>query len=405
METFYDYKKFYVLYVDDEEKSLKYFRENFGDKFTILTALNAEEGYRILVENQDHIAVLMTDQRMPGEKGIQLLEKSRLLNPRIIRILVTAYSDLETAVSAVNTGAIYKYVTKPWDVPQLEVTLKRGMEFFMVQDERDQLLRQKMSALYNVMLTDRILSLGILAVGLSHHLRNAMAAVKTFLDLTPKVLAGGEIDLEKMRDPDFWRDNYQKVQSQMDKVAHLLSDLWEPAEKSVGDFPDKVNLHQILGEAAGKLKGDLVNKGIAVENRIPTDLPDMNVDRPKFLRLFEMLLKDEASALPKGGSVKFTAKLLNPQEVQLEVEDNGLLRSQDAFKSLFDPFFAINGYPQDFGFYLLTCFFMVYHHGGRIIVKRMESRGNFFTITLPLIPPALPPETEDVDFINKIPDE
>ncbi|HET9870093.1 MAG TPA: response regulator, partial [bacterium] len=149
MESFYDYKKFYVLYVDDEEKSLKYFRQTFGDKFPILTAPSAEEGLRILKENQDKTAVLMTDQRMPGEKGIQFLEKARQLNPRILRILVTAYSDLETAIEAVNTGAIYKYVTKPWDIPQLENTLRRAVEFFIVQSERDQLLREKMSVLHN----------------------------------------------------------------------------------------------------------------------------------------------------------------------------------------------------------------------------------------------------------------
>ena len=58
MDSYYDYKKFYVLYVDDEEKSLKYFRETFGDKFAILTAPNAEEGYRLLSENRDRTAIL-----------------------------------------------------------------------------------------------------------------------------------------------------------------------------------------------------------------------------------------------------------------------------------------------------------------------------------------------------------
>src|SRR6185295_5601116 len=214
MESFYNYKKFCVLYVDDEEKSLKYFKETFGDKFSILTAPNAEEGFRILKENLDRTAVLMTDQRMPGEKGIQLLEKARQLQPRILRLLVTAYSDLETAIDSVNTGAIYKYVTKPWDIPQLEVTLKRGIEFFIVQSERDQLLREKMSTLYNVMLTDRILSLGLLATGLSHHIRNSIVAVKTFLDLAPKKLKEENLDLEQLRNPDFWKEYYQKVQAQ-----------------------------------------------------------------------------------------------------------------------------------------------------------------------------------------------
>src|SRR5947209_10587759 len=163
MDNLYDYKRFAILYVDDEEKSLKYFTRAFTDQFRILTAANAQDGLKLLEEHKDEIGLLMTDQRMPGEKGIWLLEKARQLRPRIVRILATAYSDMEAAIAAVNTGAIYKYVTKPWDPPQLENTLKRGLEFFIVQQERDQLLREKMSVLHNMMIADRIVSLGLLA--------------------------------------------------------------------------------------------------------------------------------------------------------------------------------------------------------------------------------------------------
>src|SRR3954467_10663557 len=144
MKDLQDYKKFAVLYVDDEEKSLKYFARAFQDQFWIFTAANAEEGMKLLEEHKDEIGLLMTDQRMPGEKGVRLLERARQLRPRIVRVLATAFSDMEAVVAAVNTGAIYKYVNKPWDPPQLEMTLKRGLEFFMVQRERDQLLREKM---------------------------------------------------------------------------------------------------------------------------------------------------------------------------------------------------------------------------------------------------------------------
>src|SRR5260370_32618038 len=114
MKTLYDYKKFAVLYVDDEEKSLKYFVRAFEEQFRILTATNAQEGLKLLEQHQDDIGLLMTDQRMPGEKGVWLLERARQLRPRIIRILATAFADMEAAIAAVNTAAIYQYVTKPW---------------------------------------------------------------------------------------------------------------------------------------------------------------------------------------------------------------------------------------------------------------------------------------------------
>src|SRR5260221_640389 len=246
MEHLYDYKKHTILYVDDEEKSLKYFTRAFEDQFQILTAANAQDGLKLLEAHKDEIGLLMTDQRMPGEKGIWLLEKARQLRPRIIRILATAYSDMEAAIAAVNTGAIYKYVTNPGDPPQLESTLKRGLEFFMVQNERDQLLREKRSVLHNMMIADRIVSLGLLAAGLSHHIRNSLVAVKTFLDLAPAKMQEESVDLSGLRNPEFWKDYYHNVQNQIEKINNMLKDLWAASETPVFEFRDQVQLHRVV---------------------------------------------------------------------------------------------------------------------------------------------------------------
>src|SRR2546421_5776060 len=291
LKTFYDYKKFAMLYVDDEEKSLKYFSGAFADQFWIFTAVNAQDGAKILEEHKDDIGLLMTDQRMPGEKGVWLLERARQLRPRIIRILATAYSDMEAASAAVSTGAIYKYGGKPWDPPQLESTLKRGLEFFLVQRERDQLLKEKMSVLHNMMIADRIVSLGLLAAGLSHHIRNSLVAVKTFLDLAPAKMEEEKLDLNGLRDPDFWKEYYQSVQGQIGKINNMLKDLWTASEKPAFEFTDRVHLHQVVAETVEQLQSGFAAKNIQVENSIPDSLPPLNVDKPKFYRLFELLLK------------------------------------------------------------------------------------------------------------------
>src|SRR5947207_7852405 len=254
MDYFYDYKKFAILYVDDEEKWLKNFVRAFEEQFRILTATNAQDGLKALQEHQHEIGLLMTDQRMPGEKGVWLLERARQLEPRIIRVLATAYADMDAAIAAVNTGAIYKYVTKPWDPPQLENTLKRGLEFFIVQRERDQLLREKMSVLHNMMIADRLISLGLLASGLSHHVRNSLVAVKTFLDLAPAKMQEEKMDLNGMRNPDFWKEYYQNVQNQIEKINNMLKDLWAASETPVFAFKDQVSLHAVVAGVIHKLK-------------------------------------------------------------------------------------------------------------------------------------------------------
>ena len=92
---------------------------------------------------------------MPGEKGVEFLQRAQRLHPKAIRILTTAYSDFDVAIDAVNSGAISKYVTKPWDIPQLEIILKQACEFFTVQRERDLLLGAKSSEQQEVITTDR----------------------------------------------------------------------------------------------------------------------------------------------------------------------------------------------------------------------------------------------------------
>jgi two-component system probable response regulator PhcQ len=407
MQNPYDYKKFAILYVDDEEKSLKYFTRAFEDQFRIFTAANAQDGLKLLEEHKDEIGLLMTDQRMPGEKGVWLLEKARQLRPRIIRILATAYADMEAAIAAVNTGSIYKYVTKPWDPPQLEITLQRGLEFFMVQRERDQLLREKMSVLHNMMIADRIVSLGLLAAGLSHHIRNSLVAVKTFLDLAPAKLEQEKMDMNGLRNPDFWREYYQNVQGQVGKINNMLKDLWSASEKPSFAFADSVQLRQVVEESVAELKDGLAAKNIQVDNQIPDSLPVLRVEKPKFYRLFELLLKDEIASLPNGSQIKLTARVLQDsppekQEIQVQMSDNGPGLPQEALRLIFDPFVVRSDSPIEYGIHLMACYFIVHHHGGRIDARSDEGQGTTFTLRLLTNPNLVPPALSEQEFLQKV---
>ncbi len=406
MNNLYDYKKFAILYVDDEEKSLKYFMRAFDEQFRIFTAPSAQEGLKLLEEHKDEIGLLMTDQRMPGEKGVWLLEKARQLRPRIVRILATAYSDMDAAIAAVNTGAIYKYVTKPWDPPQLENTLKRGLEFFMVQRERDQLLREKMSVLHNMMIADRIVSLGLLAAGLSHHIRNALVAVKTFLDLAPAKMEEEKMDLDGMRNPDFWKEYYQNVQNQIARINNLLKDLWTASEKPAFEYADRIQLHKVIAETVEQLKDSFASRNILVENAVPDSLPPMNVDKPKFYRLFELLLKDELASLPAGSRIRLTAALsktspADKPEIEVQVSDNGPGMPKEALRLVFDPFVVRSDSPMEYGIHLMACYFIVHHHGGRIEAKSENGSGTTFNLRLPVNPTQAPSPQNENEFLQK----
>jgi two-component system probable response regulator PhcQ len=406
MDNYYDHRKFAILYVDDEEKSLKNFTRAFGESFRILTATNAQDGLALLEKHQQEIGVLMTDQRMPGEKGVWLLERARQLQPRIIRILVTAFTDMDAAIAAVNTGSIYKFIMKPWDPPQLDNNLRRALEFFMVQRERDQLLKEKLSVIHNMMIADRIVSLGLLAQGLSHHIRNPLQAVKTFLDLAPSKLDDEKTSPGGLRDPDFWREYYKNTQTQLDKVTNLLKDLWTAQERPDASFGDRLRVHEAVAEQITRLKPQLDAKGIAVRSEIPADLPEIGADGLKIHRLFELLLRDEMASLPPNSEVTLTGRFVaetssGRPEVQISLHDNGPGLPKEALRLLFDPFVVRMDIPSEYGINLMACFFIVHHHGGRIEAKSEEGKGTTFVIHLPQSPSQSPTEDRP-EFLQKI---
>ncbi len=145
-----------ILFVDDEATAVKYFQRAIGALAPVVTGGSVEEGKTLLDAHADSLAVLVSDQRMPGEYGNELLRYARERYPHIVRILTTAYSEIEHTVAAVNEGQIHRYIKKPWDITALRMELKQALEMAGLRKERDQLLREKLSVLQKQTIAARI---------------------------------------------------------------------------------------------------------------------------------------------------------------------------------------------------------------------------------------------------------
>src|SRR3954471_21542200 len=93
-----------ILYVDDEEQALKYFKKAYANTFPVLTAPSVDEALKVLEAEHAQVGILLSDHRMPGKTGVELLATVKDKWPHIMRILVTAYADMESAILAVNSG-------------------------------------------------------------------------------------------------------------------------------------------------------------------------------------------------------------------------------------------------------------------------------------------------------------
>ena len=99
MESFYPKQPVEILIVDDEPQAVKYFKKAFGAKYEVLTATSADEAESLVLSGDHNIGLVITDQRMPGRSGVSLLNRIRNERPDIVRMLTTAYADLDTILA------------------------------------------------------------------------------------------------------------------------------------------------------------------------------------------------------------------------------------------------------------------------------------------------------------------
>lgn len=133
-----DYFDFPVLVVDDERENLLAFELNFRDQFEVITAESGAEALEVLGGRE--VAVIVSDQRMPGMSGVELLERTVERWPLLIRMILTGYTDHESLIDAINMGRIYKYVTKPWEPDSLAITIRRAIEAYALSRENQHLV-------------------------------------------------------------------------------------------------------------------------------------------------------------------------------------------------------------------------------------------------------------------------
>lgn len=120
-----------LLYVDDERANLTAFRVLLRDQYDVLTAENAEDAYALLREH--NIPLVVSDQRMPGMTGTELLAKVATDFPDCARMILTGYSDIDAVIDGINRSQIYYYFKKPWNESEVRLTLENALEYVMTR--------------------------------------------------------------------------------------------------------------------------------------------------------------------------------------------------------------------------------------------------------------------------------
>ena len=130
-----------ILVVDDEPANLQKLRRTFVNLYPVLAANSGREALR-LVDEHPEIAVIIADQRMPDMTGIEFLRQTLDSLPDAIRIILTGYTDVEVMMDAINSCKVFRYIVKPWDPPDLLMTVERGLESYRLTIENARFRRE-----------------------------------------------------------------------------------------------------------------------------------------------------------------------------------------------------------------------------------------------------------------------
>ena len=166
--------KYCILYVDDESDNLTAFQAVFRRQFQVLVAQGGQEALALL--EQENVDLIISDQRMPGMTGVELLEQVKERYPDVIRMVLTGYSDMQAIVDAINKGNVYHYVTKPWNAVELKLILDKALETYSLRLRMRELEKQNILSQFEV-LKNQINP---------HFLFNSMNTLSALISVDPK---------------------------------------------------------------------------------------------------------------------------------------------------------------------------------------------------------------------------
>ncbi|MCU0721145.1 MAG: response regulator [Pirellula sp.] len=374
-----------ILYVDDEPQALKYFSMLYGKQFVIATANSADEALEYIEANHQRVGVLVTDQRMPGRTGVQLMEQVKTRYPNIVRILITAFSELDAAIQSVNEGGAFRYLTKPVNEREMIGTLLRALEHYNALSARDQLMREKLSVLHRLIVMDRVRGLATAATALDGRIRNAWHALVEYMQQSP-VRQRIRVQMEEIAEMNMVAVARREGEFMVRTVELLLMDTIQSATGEE-NFSLLSFLKSYTQDALPDFQENDIEFSIhhSIQDRV------MNIDRGMLKRLISIGVRRIADMLEQPTKIELrmnsTSSASSKEEyVSLELVGAFQEMTSGQVASLFSAAIPLHKWPIGLDMDILSAFMIAHHLGGTIKVLPSVPEGPGFRFELPVHP-------------------
>lgn len=362
-----DYKKYKILLVDDELNNLENLIFAFELDYNLISASSANEALDIV--DREDIAVIISDQRMPEVNGIELLCKIKKKKPDIIRILITAYSDLEAVIDGINKGDIYRFIKKDWSIDEIEIIIKQAIEYYQMKNDLE-------AATQALIKSEKLATIAEIAAGIEHELKNTLMGASLGVESVLLTLRDKGID-----DPDISKrlGTTMEYCKRSNEIIGRLNDFAKPGHI------EKVNLVKVIDDsidmARDVLKKILTN--ITISKQLGNKLPLVEGNAVLFEQIFFNLIRNACQAMELDGGDIIIKGTADDNWVYISVKDTGPGIETEIQKSVFEPFFTTKKEGMGMGLYIINNIAKTFE--GRLELESPIGDGCTFTVCLPVI--------------------
>lgn len=352
-----------VLFLDDEVGNLTGFKAQFRRFFDIEVALTAGEAREKLTKK--HFHVLLTDQRMPEMSGVEFCESIKDEYPDTVRILVTAYADINTVIDAINKGQVYRYIAKPWQDEDIMVAIKNGVDLSLSRSE----LRKRSEELQKA-----YDELNRFIYSASHDMRAPLTSIL------------GVVSLAQQETPDEKMHEYLRMievsVKRMEVLNNNVIDYYinnkKQARLEVLDFNEMVD--ETVSSLRYYLNADKINFSIDILQTAKFMSDGFRV-RSIVNNLISNAIKFQR---PENEAREITIiARADESKCALTIRDNGIGIRQESLEHIFDMFYRATATNSGSGIGLYVTKESIDKLGGTITVESEEGVGTTFSITVP----------------------
>ena len=364
-----DYKQYRILLVDDELSNLENLIFAFELDFNLITASSAAEALAVM--DKENITVVISDQRMPEMSGVELLARIKNIYPKVVRILITAYSDIEAAIDGVNKGHIYRYIRKDLDMRDIESIIKQAIECFQMREDVE-------IATQHLIKSEKLITIAEMAAGIGHEIKNTITGVNLGLDLLKEKFRRKGIE-----DPD---------------LTELVSKIWEYGRRSADivqrlhDFAkpghvEHVDLYKVVNDSIEMAKDGLkrILTNTVIRNELSEGIPPIPGNSVHFEEIFLNLIRNACQAMEEtGGQITVDGKA-DGKWVRIAVRDTGPGIPKENQRRVFGAFYTTKKDGMGMGLYIIDQIAKTF--GGRLELESELGKGTTFTVVLPVDDP------------------